>query len=80
MQSLSVRGLALGVGVAAGLIFFVLVLISALGLPAPGIRLVAAIYPGLSPTLLGAIIAGLYGLLMGLIKGALVALLYNLFR
>ena len=80
MQGLSVRGLALAAGVAAGLIFFVVVLISSLGLPAPGIGLVAAIYRGVSPTLLGAIIAGLYGLLLGLITGALVALLYNLFR
>ena len=80
MQSLSVRGLAFGVGAAAGLIFFVLVLMSAVGLPAPGIRLVAAIYPGVSPTLLGAIIAGVFGFVMGLIKGALVAVLYNLFR
>ena len=80
MQSLSVRGLALAAGVTAGLIFFVVVLLSSLGVPAPGIRLVATIYPGVSPTLLSAIIAGLYGFLLGLVKGALVALLYNLFR
>ena len=77
MERLNVKALAVAVGASWGVCMLFLGLISVFGWGERFVDLMASVYVGYKPTLLGSIIGAAYGFVDGAIGGAIVALIYN---
>jgi hypothetical protein len=77
MEKLSVRGLALGIGIPWALCIF------AGGLAAPMwasgfVQAFATVYPGYGPGIVGGVIGGVEAFFDGAVAGGMIAVIYNL--
>jgi hypothetical protein len=77
MMRLSVRGLALAMGVTWGAGVLVLGLIGAVGWGRAMVDVLGSLYLGFRPTPLGSVIGGVWAFVDGAVGGAIVAWLYN---
>jgi hypothetical protein len=77
MTRLSVRGLALAMGVTWGAGVLVLGLMGAIGWGRAMVDVLGSLYLGFRPTPLGSIIGGAWAFVDGAVGGAIVAWLYN---
>lgn len=79
-QKLSVKALALSLGIVWGVAVLILGLIQMMWGPWPGItNLIAEAYMGFAPTVQGSLIGAVWGFVDAGIGGAVVAWLYNMF-
>lgn len=79
MGKMSIKGLALSLGIIWAFCVLVLGWIAMTGYGAKFVELISTVYIGYKPTLLGGIIGAAYGFVDGAVGGLLVALLYNVF-
>jgi hypothetical protein len=77
MMRLSVKGLALAMGVTWGAGVLVLGLLGAVGWGRAMVDVLGSLYLGFRPTPLGSIIGGVWAFVDGAVGGAIVAWLYN---
>jgi len=77
MERLNVKALAIAAGGTWGISMLFLGLTSMFGWGEGFLDLMASVYIGYKPTLLGSIIGAAYGFVDGAIGGAIVALIYN---
>ncbi len=77
MEKLSVKALAIGLGVSWGAYVFLLGLMALFGLGTKVVEILASVYIGYSPTFIGSIIGAVWGFIDGAIGGAIIALIYN---
>lgn len=77
MQRLSVKGLAIGLGVCWGLCIGLSGWIAIWGWGKSFVEVMSSVYIGFAPTPLGGIIGMLWGFIDGAIGGAIIALVYN---
>ncbi len=77
---LSVRGLALGIGLYWGLCILVTGWTSMFGWGSAFVCIMRSFYTGYEPTLVGSIIGGMWGFICGYISGGVAAFFYNIFR
>jgi hypothetical protein len=77
MEKLSIKGLAVGLGVSWGIcmLFFGLVSISGWGVKF--VEIMSSVYIGFKPGFLGGVIGGIWGFIDGAIGGAIIAFVYN---
>ena len=80
MERCSIRGLALGIGLAWGLYMLFLGWIAVTGWGAGWVSGLSSLYIGFRPGFFGGIIGGLWGFFDGAIGGILIAFFYNLFN
>ncbi len=79
MERLSVRGLALGIGVSWGVCMLLTGWAAAvLGWGLGFVDVMSSVYIGFKPGFLGGVIGGVWGFADGAIGGAIIALIYNL--
>lgn len=77
MQSLSIKGLAVALGLTWGSGIFLLGLIGAAGWGRPLVDLLGSLYLGYSPSVGGSLIGGVWAFIDGAIGGILIAWIYN---
>ena len=77
MQRLSVKGLAIGIGVAWAVCILFAGWASMFGWCTRFVDVMSSVYIGYKPTLLGGIIGALWGFIDGLICGLIIAIVYN---
>jgi hypothetical protein len=77
MMRLSVKGLALALGVTWGAGVLVLGLMGAVGWGRAVVDVLGSLYLGFRPTLVGSVIGGVWAFVDGAIAGVIVAWLYN---
>jgi hypothetical protein len=78
-MKLSIKALALALGIAWGVGAFVLALMAMAGWGRPMVELVGSVYLGYAPTPAGAVIGAVWGGVDGAVAGAVIAWLYNRF-
>ncbi len=79
MEKLSVKSLALGLGISCAAYMLFLGWVAAFGWGADLVGVISSLYIGFAPTFLGGIIGAVWGFFDGAIGGAIIALVYNLF-
>ncbi|MBW2977517.1 bacteriophage holin [Candidatus Woesearchaeota archaeon] len=77
MEKLDVKALAVGLGVLGALYVFLIGLGAMFGWGTQLASILASLYMGFEPTLLGSIIGAVWGFIDGAIAGAIIALVYN---
>jgi len=80
MERLSIKGLAMGLGVAGAFCMLFAGWASIFGWCTKFVEVMASVYIGFKPSFLGGIIGALWGFIDGAIGGAIIAFVYNLFR
>ena len=83
-QKLSVKGLALSLGILWGAYMFLAAIFAQIGLNIfwlgpEAFEILMAVYPGISATVIGSALALIYGFACGAICGGLFAWIYNKF-
>jgi hypothetical protein len=78
-EKLSIKALALSLGIGWALWLFVLALFAAAGWGTEAVGVIGTIYPGYAASGLGAILGLIWGFIDGFICGAIIAWLYNKF-
>lgn len=79
-EKLSVKGLALSIGILWAIAIFLLGIASAVSSWGDNcVTIIGSLYVGYSESFVGSIIGAIWGLIDGLICGALIAWLYNRF-
>ncbi len=79
MAKLSIKGLALGFGLAWGLYMLCLGWVSVTGWGAGIVSNFSSLYIGFAPGFVGGIVGALWGFLDGAVGGILIAYFYNMF-
>lgn len=80
MNHLSIKGMALALGVTWGAGIFIMGMTSAfLNWGTAATELMSSLYIGYAPTVVGSVIGGVWGFVDGAIGGAVMAYLYNKF-
>lgn len=77
MEKLSVKGLAIGLGVSWGIYMLFIGWASIFGWGVRFVEVMSSIYIGFKPTFLGILIGGMWGFVDGAIGGIIIALVYN---
>jgi len=77
MSKLSVKGLALALGVAWGLCMLFAGWVARFGWCNQFVNVMSSVYIGFKPGLKGAIIGGIWGFVDGIIGGVIIAVVYN---
>jgi len=78
MERLSIRGLAVGLGVAWGVCMLFTGWVAIFGWCGKFVEVMASVYIGFKPTFIGGIIGGSWGFIDGAIGGTIIAFVYNL--
>ncbi|MGD2169010.1 MAG: bacteriophage holin [Chlamydiota bacterium] len=78
-MKLSVKGLALGIGITWSIGQVLVGWVAIGGWGAEYVRVMSSIYIGFNPSFIGGIIGGVWGFADGFIGGALLAFFYNVF-
>lgn len=79
MQQLSMKGLALAIGLTWGAGIFLLGLGGSIGWGRPLVEVLGSLYLGFRPSLIGSLIGGLWAFVDGAIGGIVIAWLCNHF-
>ena len=77
MERLSVKGLAIGLGVSWAIYMLFAGWISIFGWGVKFVETMSSVYIGFRPSFLGGIIGAIWGFIDGVIGGILIALIYN---
>jgi len=77
VEKLSVRGLAVGLGVFWAVCMLFIGWASMFGWGVRFVEMMASVYIGFEPTFLGGIIGAIWGFIDGAIGGAIIAIVYN---
>jgi len=77
MEKLSVKGLAIGLGLSWSICILFSGLASMFGWCAKFVEVTSSVYVGFKPTFLGSILGAAWGFIDGAIGGAIIAAVYN---
>ena len=77
MEKLSVKGLAVGLGVSWAVCMLFVGWTSIFGWGVKFVETMSSVYIGFTPTFLGGAIGAIWGFVDGAIGGAIIALIYN---
>jgi len=77
MEKLSVKALAIGLGVSWAVCMLFVGWASILGWGTGLVEVLSSLYIGFTPTFLGGILGAIWGFIDGAIGGAIIALVYN---
>lgn len=78
MEKLSVKGLAVGLGVSWSVCMLFAGWVSIFGWCTKFVEVMASVYIGLKPSFIGGVIGALWGFIDGAIGGAIIAFVYNM--
>ena len=78
MNKLSIKGLAIGMGVTWAIAMMFLGWVAYFGYGTEILNMISSLYIGFRPGLVGGIIGGIFGFIDGAIGGALIAYFYNM--
>lgn len=77
MEKLSVKALAVGLGISWAVCILFAGWASIFGWGAKFVEVMSSVYIGFAPTFLGGVIGAIWGFIDGAIGGAIIALVYN---
>jgi hypothetical protein len=77
MEKLSVKGLAVGVGVSWAICILFAGWVSIFGWCVKFVEVMSSVYIGFKPSFLGAVVGAIWGFIDGAIGGAIIAFIYN---
>ncbi|MCP4177984.1 MAG: membrane-associated protein [bacterium] len=77
MKKISVKGLALALGITWGLYMLLLGWVSCFGWGIGVMKIMSTLYIGFSPSFIGGIIGAIWGFFDGVIAGIIIAWIYN---
>ncbi len=77
MEKLSVKGLAIGLGISWSICILFSGLASMLGWCTKFVEVMSSVYAGFNPTFLGSVLGAAWGFIDGAIGGAIIAAVYN---